>query len=920
MDVHDQQRSPNRLIHETSPYLLQHAYNPVDWYPWGSEALTRAKQTNRPILLSIGYSACHWCHVMERESFEHEGIARIMNERFVCIKVDREERPDLDEIYMQATLVLNGQGGWPMTVFLTPNQEPIYAGTYFPPEDRYGRPGFPTLLKKIADFWDKDREGVARQATHLTGRLREAVRVPSPTSVGEEELRMAVTQYAEDFDERYGGFGGAPKFPPATGLSLLLRCYDRTNDAHTLAMVTKTLDAMAAGGMYDHVGGGFARYSTDARWLVPHFEKMLYDNALLARTYVEAHQVTRDPNYRRVASETLDYILREMTSPEGGFYSATDADSEGVEGKFFVWTPEQIRAVLPAEEDVRRVCAYYDITPAGNWEHTNVLNTPRSYSAVAQELGTTENELRETIARLRPVIYAARSQRVPPGLDDKIITAWNGMMIGAMAEAGRVLGEERYTEAARKAADFILTRLSRSDGGLLRTYRAGKAHLDAYLEDYAYLAEGLIDLYEAGANVRYLKDAVRLAERMVTDFRDDATDGFFTTARTHEPLLIRSREGPDGATPSGNAVAASVLARLASHMDRREWLDRSAASIRAYGRQIARHPRAFAKSLAVVDFLINGPVELALVGRAGDPRLDGLRAEVRRHYLPNRICAWRDPTDAETDHPLLKGKNLVNGKAALYVCRNFACLRPVTVPAEIEAVLRPPVSSQQAERPRSSNRVLAGQRIEGAASIGGTAGYAVRKIAAASSPGLANGFTSLGHTGLTVSRLGFGTYRVDTRDPGYRAALLKALRESCNLIDTSSNYMDGDSERLIGSALAELIKQGDLAREEVIIVSKIGYVQGDNLKQAEVREKANHPYAEMVKYGEGIWHCIHPEFLADQLAYSLDRLGLQTLDVCLLHNPEYYLSSLKLSGRDGLPARRDEFYRRLQAAFEYLES
>ena len=328
-------------------------------------------------------------------------------------------------------------------------------------------------------------------------------------------------------------------------------------------MVTKTLDAMAAGGMYDHVGGGFARYSTDERWLVPHFEKMLYDNALLARTYVEAYQVTHDPNYRRVAIETLDYILQEMTSPDGGFYSATDADSEGVEGKFFVWTPEQIRAVLSSDEDAKRFCAYYDITPSGNWEHTNVLNTPKSYSAVAQELGTTEDGLRETIARLRPVIYAARSQRVPPGLDDKIITAWNGMMISAMAEAGRVFGEERYTEAARKAADFILTTVSRSDGGLFRTYRAGKAHLDAYLEDYAYLAEGLIDLYEAGADARYLKDAVRLAERMVTDFSDDAQGGFFTTARTHETLLIRSREGPDGATPSGNAVAASVLARLA---------------------------------------------------------------------------------------------------------------------------------------------------------------------------------------------------------------------------------------------------------------------------------------------------------------------------------------------------------------------
>src|SRR5574340_1121069 len=417
-------RAPNRLIHQTSPYLLQHAYNPVNWYPWGPEALAQAAQSNRPILLSIGYSSCHWCHVMERESFENESIARLMNQHFVCIKVDREERPDLDEIYMQATLALNrNQGGWPMTVFLTPDQKPFFAGTYFPPEDRWGRPGFPTLLKKIAEYWEKDRAGLLDQAATLTRRLQEGGHAPSPTTVGEAELDLAVTQFAEDFDAGHGGFGGAPKFPPATGLSLLLHCHHRTKDTHTLTMVRTTLDAMAAGGIYDHIGGGFARYSTDERWLVPHFEKMLYDNALLAHVYVEAYQVTGDENYRRVACETLDYILREMTSPEGGFYSATDADSEGVEGKFFVWTPEEIRAAVQSDEDARRFCAYYDVTQGGNWEHKNVLHTPKPLEAVAKDLGLTADELQETITRVKSMVYAARAKRVPPGLDDKVITA-----------------------------------------------------------------------------------------------------------------------------------------------------------------------------------------------------------------------------------------------------------------------------------------------------------------------------------------------------------------------------------------------------------------------------------------------------------------------------------------------------------------
>jgi aryl-alcohol dehydrogenase-like predicted oxidoreductase len=486
-----------------------------------------------------------------------------------------------------------------------------------------------------------------------------------------------------------------------------------------------------------------------------------------------------------------------------------------------------------------------------------------------------------------------------------------------MAEAGRVFGEDRYAAAGRRAADFILATLTRPDGGLYRTYRQGKAHLDGYLEDYAYLVEALIDVYEGGAEERYLTEAARLAARMVADFADEQQGGFFTTARGHESLIIRSREGPDGATPSGNAVAASGLARLAAHWDRNDWREHATSAIRAYGRQIARYPRAFAKSLAVVDFLTSAPVELAFLGTPDDPGLRAITAEVSRHYLRNRIIASVDPRRATTEHPLLRGKDLVQGKAALYVCRNFACQRPITDPAHVrDALQSSPGKDQQSP---GKGGLLSGQRLKGSATVQGTAAYAGRKIGSIS-PALAQGFTGWGKTGLTGSRLGFGTYRVATQEREHQEALINALRAGCNVIDTSTNYMDGDSERMVGSVLADLIKSGEIAREEIIVVSKIGYVQGQNLTQAQAREKAGKPYPEMVKYGEGIWHCLHPEFLADQLAASLDRLGLESLDVCLLHNPEYFLSQGKMNGREQLASRRDEFYRRLGEAFRYLES
>jgi uncharacterized protein YyaL (SSP411 family) len=692
----------NRLIGETSPYLLQHAHNPVDWHPWGEEALRRAAEEDRPILLSIGYSSCHWCHVMERESFEDESVAAIMNRAFVCVKVDREERPDLDEVYMAATVAMNnGQGGWPMTVFLTPDQKPFFAGTYFPPVEGYGRPAFTSVLLRIEELWKTRREALVEQGAQLAGHLEKQSGIAAPGSVGDEAVEAAVTQLSREFDPAHGGFGHAPKFPPATALSLLLRHHRRTGDELSLKIVRVTLDAMARGGLYDQIGGGFARYSTDERWLVPHFEKMLYDNALLARIYLEAHQVTADPFYRRIASEVLDYVLKEMTAPEGGFYSATDADSEGVEGKFFVWTPAEVRAVLP-EEDALWACAYYDITEPGNWEGKNIPNTPRPMEALAERFGAKHDAFAESIRRSRKILYEERARRVPPGLDDKILTAWNGLMIGAMAEGARVLDEARYLAAAARAADFILSRMRDPGGRLLRTHRAGRSRGNAYLEDYAYLCEALIDLHEAGGAARFLGEAERLAERLLTDFSPSDGGGFYHTSRDHEKLLLRQREGYDGAIPNANASAAFALARLSFFLDRADFRKAAGDAVQGYGAVIRRFPRAFVKSLIAADFLLEGPVEIALIGREDDPRRAALAREINRRFIPNRIIAHRDPdarAEAEDPRlPLLEGKTLVDGGPALYLCRNFTCGKPVTDPSGAGAALETLQTSMFTER------------------------------------------------------------------------------------------------------------------------------------------------------------------------------------------------------------------------------
>jgi len=594
-------RHTNRLIEATSPYLLQHAHNPVDWRPWGEEALRESREHDRPIFLSIGYSSCHWCHVMERESFENEAVAAVLNREFIPIKVDREERPDLDEIYMAATQLMTQSGGWPMSVFLTPELKPFYAGTYFPPDDRWGRPGFMSLLAQLATFWRDRRTDVEAQAAQLTEAVAQFTgRTDREGAVTAELLRAGLVELARGFDARNGGFGGAPKFPPSMRLELLLRRAEADEDDRLLSMVTTTLDRMARGGMYDQIGGGFARYSVDERWLVPHFEKMLYDNALLARIYALAYERTGEWYYERVTREILAYVLREMTHPEGGFYSATDADSEGIGGKFFVWTPDEVFDVL-GDEDGALFCRIYDISPQGNWEGHSIPNLlKRDLASWADELGTDAEALDEQLAPMRRKLWERRERRVHPLLDDKVLTAWNGLMIRAFAEAGRVFQDDEYTEAAERAAEFVLTNLRDGDR-LLRSFRDGKAGIRAYQEDYAYLALALLDLYNTGGELRWRDEALQLLDQMDAGFWNETEGGYYFTSHDHERLIARTRSLQDGATPSGNSVAAQALIRAVRASGQKRYQDHASTILRLGAPQMTEYAAAFPNMLVAAD-------------------------------------------------------------------------------------------------------------------------------------------------------------------------------------------------------------------------------------------------------------------------------------------------------------------------------
>jgi len=680
----------NRLIDETSPYLLQHAHNPVDWYPWGPEALTRAHAENRPILLSVGYSACHWCHVMERESFEDPAIARLMNENFVPIKVDREERPDLDAIYMEAVQAMSGgPGGWPMTVFLTPDGVPFYGGTYYPPTDRMGMPGFTRVLTSVAQAYRNSPDEIRRSAEGLRGQLGRSLMGYEATALGPDVAREAYEGLAVQFDPAHGGFGPAPKFPQPMNHEFLLRYHHRTGEPHALEMTRATLDAMRRGGIYDQLGGGFHRYSTDDVWLVPHFEKMLYDNALLARVYLEAYQVTGDPAYRATVEETLEYVRREMTSPEGGFYSAQDADSEGEEGKFFVWTAGEI-AEIAGPSDGPLVMDYYGATEAGNFEGSNILRLARTAERVAQTHGVTVDRVHAAVRRAHGALLTERERRVKPGRDEKILTAWNGLMLRAYAEAARVLGRDDYRRIAEQSADFLLSNLRRPDGRLLRTYKDGQAKLNGYLDDYAALASGLLALYETTFEPRIFADACTLADAMLAHFWDDDEGGFFTTSDDHERLVSRPKELFDNAVPAGNSMAVEALARLAALSGRTDYAERAEATLGALTGIVRRAPGGFGRLLAALEFALATPTEVAIVGAPLAPEAEderALAAVTRAAYLPNVVVAAARPGAVDAGIALLDGRDPVDGRAAAYVCQHFACRRPVTTPQELASEL-----------------------------------------------------------------------------------------------------------------------------------------------------------------------------------------------------------------------------------------
>ena len=661
----------NKLALESSPYLLQHADNPVDWHPWGAEALTRSREEDLPILLSIGYSSCHWCHVMERESFEDDETAAYMNEHFICIKVDREERPDVDAIYMEAVQAMTGHGGWPLTAFLDTDTSPFYCGTYYPPEPRQGMPSFRMVLEAVAASWETKREEISQQAERIRERLAASGAIdPSPEALPASALEAAQRLLITSADRINGGFGGAPKFPPASAIEFLLGRGERQVSRHAL-------DGMLAGGIHDQIGGGFARYSVDAKWLGPHFEKMLYDNALLARAYLHGYQASGHERWRETCERTLEWMLREMRGPEGGFFSALDADSEGVEGRFYVWSEDELRIVLDEAGLTGRADAlidYWGVTAEGNFEGQNILHLAHG----------AETQAPAGLAEARSALYAARARRTWPGRDDKRITSWNALAIAALADAGAVLGRSDLLDAAREAAAFVLERLRDAQGRLLRTWKDGEGRLLGYLEDHAYVTEALLVLYEATFEERWFAAARETADAMIERFADPDKGGFFTTPSDGEKLIVKRKDIDDHPIPSGSSSAAYGLLRLAAFTGGHEYAEHARSVIRLYGRVAERHPHAVAHLLRAIDFDLAGVREVALVGDT----LDELAATVRSELRPHVVLAGGPAGTKEP--PLMAERVEVEGRPAAYVCEGFACRAPVTEPAQLAALLSDP--------------------------------------------------------------------------------------------------------------------------------------------------------------------------------------------------------------------------------------
>ena len=682
----------NRLAKEKSPYLLQHAENPVDWYPWGEEAFRKAREEGKPVFLSIGYATCHWCHVMAHESFEHDGVARILNRSFVSIKVDREERPDVDQVYMTACQAMTQRGGWPLTIFMTPDGKPFFAGTYFPRESRMGMTGFIDLLERIAELWNRERARLVQAGDQITELLQPRQDAADPGYQPDEAvLAKGFEQLASSFDPAWGGFGKAPKFPMPHNLTFLLRWFARSGSESARAMTEKTLQAMRNGGMFDQIGFGFHRYSVDEKWLVPHFEKMLYDQALLALAYTEAYQAFGEERYGTVAREIFTYVLRDLTSPEGGFFSGEDADSEGEEGIFYVWTPQEVKAHV-GKEAGDLFCRFYGIREGGNFEGgRSIPHVVQDPSAFAREAGRTDAAMRQALEEVRQRLFQVREKRVHPLKDDKILTSWNGLMIAALAKGTQAFGDPVYKDAAGRAIDFILHHLVKDRRLLLRRYREGQSAYPGFLDDYAFLVWGLIEAYEAAYEVRFLENALAFQESMLDLFWDEAQGGFFFSGKENESLIVRSKDAYDGALPSGNSVAASNLVRLGRMIGRPEWEERADRVLQAFAPSIVAYPAGFTQFLAALDFMVGPSREIVI---AGDPSGKGTQAMLRmvqRMFLPNKVLVLRSEGEEgrrlKALAPYTEGMAPVNGQPAAYVCERYACKRPLTGPADLQAEL-----------------------------------------------------------------------------------------------------------------------------------------------------------------------------------------------------------------------------------------
>ena len=675
--------SKNHLANETSPYLLQHAENPVNWYSWNDDSLKKAQDENKPIFLSIGYSACHWCHVMAHESFENDDVAKFMNENFVNIKVDREERPDIDDIYQKVCQIATGQGGWPLSIFLTPDQKPFYVGTYFPVLDSYGRPGFGSILRQLSQAWKEKQKDIEKTANNFLDALQKTETLKDPTKLERSLLDEAAMNLFQMGDFSYGGFGGAPKFPNAANISFLFRYAKLSGLSKFNEFGLKTLNKMAKGGIFDQIGGGFHRYSTDAKWLVPHFEKMLYDNALIPINYAEAYQITKDPFYLDVLKKTLDFVIREMTSKEGGFFSAYDADSEGEEGKFYVWSKNEIKKIL--QNDSELFCLYYDVTDGGNWEGKNILCNNINISTVSFNFGITEDKVREIIFSCSQKLLNARSNRISPGLDDKILTSWNGLMITAFAKGFRVTGDERYLNAAKNCISFIEKKLL-VDDKLLRTYKNGSAKINGYLEDYSYFVNALLDVFEIHPNSKYLKLSEQLGQYIVDHFWDEKNNNFFMTSDSHESLIIRPKSNYDLSLPSGNSVSCFVMLKLFHYSQNPKFLEISTKIMESQAQMAAENPFGFGFLLNTIYMYLQKPLEITVLNDENKKISDFLT----KSFLPESILVSiknAKQYDDLSHYPFFAGKNFDPNKTKVFVCKDFTCSLPLQSVEDIKKVL-----------------------------------------------------------------------------------------------------------------------------------------------------------------------------------------------------------------------------------------